>query len=226
MSALLAPERHRGSRPPLKVVRGRRQRAGRLPFLLLLTLVLAAGMAGLLLLNTQLQSQAMEVRDAERRATDLSNQQARLEGEVELARSTPELARKASALGLRPNLHTVYLVLPDGTIVGEPNAVEGDELPSSVIKTPEQIEQERRAEEARKADEARKAEEARIAEEQRLEAERRHAEQNPPAPEGEQPAPEGEQPAPEGEQPAPEGEQPAPEGEPHPEQQPVDNGGQ
>jgi hypothetical protein len=98
-------------RPGLRVVPGGRTRPPRAPFVVLVLLVLGAGLVGLLLLNTGLQQGSFELRDLQREARQLRDQQAALAQEV-ARRSTPdELAERAAALGMVPATSREYLVL-------------------------------------------------------------------------------------------------------------------
>lgn len=104
-------------RPGLRVVPGGRTRPPRAPFVVLVLLVLGAGLVGLLLLNTGLQQGSFELRDLQREARQLRDQQAALAQEV-ARRSTPdELAERAAALGMVPATSREYLVLEDGPAV-------------------------------------------------------------------------------------------------------------
>jgi len=113
--------------------------------------VFGLGMAGLLLLNTTLQNQVFEARALNRQATELAYVEADLERQLDERASPGEVARRASELGLRPNPHPAFLVLPEGRIIGEPKPVSGDEQKVLVVKTPEQIAAEREAEQAARA---------------------------------------------------------------------------
>lgn len=152
------------SRAKLQVVPRSTTRLARVPFLLVLMAIFGVGMAGLLMLNTKLQNQAFEARALNQQATELAYTEASLERQVEMLRAPQELARRASALGLRPNPYPAFLILPKGKIVGKAKPVTGHEVPSLIIKTPEQLaadraEAKQRAE-AKKAEEAKKAKEA------------------------------------------------------------------
>jgi hypothetical protein len=138
---------------PVPVVR---TRMSRVPFILVLIGLFGFGMAGLLMLNTTLQNQAFEARTLSKQATELAYTQASLERHAEDLRAPQELARRASALGLRPNPHPAFLLLPDGKIIGDPQPVLGNEVPSLIIKTPQQLAAEKAAAEAKKAAEAAK----------------------------------------------------------------------
>lgn len=124
------PRRH------LRAVAERTARVSRLPFLLVMASVLGVGLLGLALLNTQLQNQAFEMRQLHREQARLANQEAYLTARVEEVSSPAGLASRASQLGMRPNTHSTFLVVPDGVLVGEPTPVAGNELPSSVVKPP------------------------------------------------------------------------------------------
>lgn len=128
---------------PLAAVARRSAPMSRLPFLLVLAGILAAGMVGILLLNTTLQAQAFEVRRLQSQATRLGYEKAALESKVEKVSTTPELARRATDLGMRPNPYPVYVVLPTGEVRGVAKPVQGDELPLVTYKAPIDIAEQR-----------------------------------------------------------------------------------
>ncbi len=145
----------RGSRPlrdqaRLKVLRRPPARMARIPFIAVLIALFGVGMAGLLMLNTTLQNQAFEGRALTRQANELIYSQAELESEISRAASAAELARRASALGLRPNPHPAFLVVPSGKVIGTPTRVHGQEVPALVIKTPQELAAARAAAEAKR----------------------------------------------------------------------------
>lgn len=111
--------------------------------------IFGIGMAGLLMLNTTLQSQAFESRTLNRRATELAYSQADLENQLDALAAPQELARRASELGMRPNPFPAFLVLPSGKVVGKPIPVSGHELPALIVKTPAQLAAEQAAKRAR-----------------------------------------------------------------------------
>ena len=139
------------ARPRLRPVSDPKPRLARVPFLLVVIGLFGLGMAGLLMLNTTLQNQAFEARALNRQVTELAYVQADLEQRLDTYASPAELARKASALGMRPNPQPAFLVLPEGRIVGEPKPVNGREQPAFVVKTPAEITAEREAARAAKA---------------------------------------------------------------------------
>jgi len=121
----------------------------RFPFLLVLIGIFGLGMAGLLMLNTTLQSQAFESRTLNRQATELAYAQADLENQLDALQTPQELARRASELGMRPNPFPAFLVLPSGKVVGKPTPVAGSEVPALIVKTPAQLAVEQAAKRAR-----------------------------------------------------------------------------
>ena len=167
--APLAPARRAWLRP----LAAPTQRLSRFPFLLVLIGIFGLGMAGLLMLNTTLQNQAFQARSLNRQATELAYVQADLENRLDIHAAPAELARVASRAGMRPNPHPAFLVLPEGRIIGEPTPVSGREMPSLVVKTPEEVAAERAKKEAKaKAAAKKKAAAERAAAEQQAAAER------------------------------------------------------
>jgi hypothetical protein len=124
-------------------------RLARFPFLLVLIGIFGIGMAGLLMLNTTLQSQAFESRTLNRQAGELAYAEADLENQLDALTAPQELARRASALGMRPNPYPAFLVVPSGKVVGKPTPVAGDEVPALIVKTPAQLVAEKAAKRAR-----------------------------------------------------------------------------
>jgi hypothetical protein len=128
--------------PPAKMAR--------IPFIAVLIALFGVGMAGLLMLNTTLQNQAFEGRSLTRQANELIYSQSELESEISRRASPQELARRASALGMRPNPYPVFMEMPSGKVIGDPKRVNGHEVPSLIVKTPAQEAAERRAAEAKR----------------------------------------------------------------------------
>lgn len=179
MSALWAgaPAADERPRTPLRPVATPKPRLARFPFLLVMIGVFGLGMAGLLMLNTTLQNQAFQARALNRQATELAYVQADLERQLDAYAAPAELARRASALGMRPNPHPAFLVLPEGRVVGEPKPVSGRELPDLVVKTPAEVAAERQAARAERAAEQAAAEAKKKAAAEKAEAKKKAAAQ-------------------------------------------------
>ena len=154
MSALWAPltrgrdDDGRTGRP-LHAVPEPAARLARFPFILVLIGIFGIGMAGLLLLNTTVQSQAFESRTLNRQVRELAYAQADLENQLDALAAPQELARRASALGMRPNPFPAFLELPSGKVLGKPTPVGGKEVPALIVKTPAELAAEQAAKRAR-----------------------------------------------------------------------------
>jgi hypothetical protein len=138
------------ARPSLRALPPASPRLARVPFILVLIAAFGIGMTGLLMLNTTLQNQAFQVSTLNRQANELTYTQADLESQIDQLAAPQELARKASADGLRPNPYPAFLVLPKGNIVGRPRPVTGNEVPAMIIKTPAELAVDRAAALARR----------------------------------------------------------------------------
>lgn len=158
MSALWAPVTDRplptsapvaDQRPRLRALPGALPRLARVPFILVLIAIFGVGMTGLLMLNTTLQNRAFEASALNRQATELAYTQADLESRLDKLSAPQVLARRATTYGLRANPFPAFLQLPKGKVVGRPEAVKGDEVPSMVVKTPAELAAEKAAKVAR-----------------------------------------------------------------------------
>ncbi len=137
-------------RPRLRAVPRAKPRLARVPFILVLIAIFGAGMTGLLMLNTTLQNQAFEASTLNRQATELTYTRADLESQLDKVAAPQVLAQRATSLGLRANPHPAFLVLPKGKVVGKPQAVSGNEVPTLIVKTPAELTAERIAADVRK----------------------------------------------------------------------------
>lgn len=159
MSALWAPvtgwkDATRSARPAakktdLRAVPVRTTRLARIPFLIVLVVVFGLGMTGLLMLNTTLQNQAFQAQALDRQSTQLAYAQGALEAQIDQLAAPQELARRASSLGMRANPQPAVLVAPTGKVIGKPTKVTGSEVPSFVVKSPQELAAEKAAAEAR-----------------------------------------------------------------------------
>lgn len=122
------PEFEQAPRLRLQPLKSAPARMGNFSFVLFLIIFLGVGMAGVLMLATSLQGQSVELDSLQRKAAALSYEQAALEAQVEDVSSSQHLASRAWELGMRPNTHPVFLVMPDGQVLGQPVPVTGNEL--------------------------------------------------------------------------------------------------
>ncbi|MBA8794317.1 hypothetical protein FHX74_001936 [Friedmanniella endophytica] len=135
----------------LRAVPRRRQRMARTPFVLVLIVIFGLGMAGLLMLNTTLQNQAVQAQKLNNQATVLTYEQASLSRQLQQVEAPQELARRASALGMRADPYPAFIRTSDGKIIGYPDVVQGNEEPTQIVKTPEQLQAEAKAAAAKAA---------------------------------------------------------------------------
>jgi len=128
MSTVFSPQKARvtpaapakRSEPKLRVVYGAPFRPPRMPFVIFVVSLLAAGLVGLLLLNTQLQSGTFDITRLNHQADQLRDQQEGLEKQVRTLESPQNLAGQALRMGMVPNPNPVFLRLSDGRVLGVP----------------------------------------------------------------------------------------------------------
>ncbi len=132
MSAQLAPRpvREATPRPRLRAVDAPRVRPATLPFVVVMVVILAVGMAGMVVLTTALQGQAHLVTTKQHEATVLANRVSQLKAQLADTRSITHLANAAQGLGMRPNPQAMPMRLSDGKVLGTARPVLGNEVPS------------------------------------------------------------------------------------------------
>ena len=105
-------------RARLTVVPRRRTRARRLPFALLVGVVLLAGVVGLLMFNTSMQQASFTATALEARAAALHAEEQSLRMELDELRDPQQVAVRAQELGMVPVANPAFLRLTDGRILG------------------------------------------------------------------------------------------------------------
>jgi hypothetical protein len=126
MSTVFSPSKARVTpapakqQPKLRVVYGAPFRPPRMPFVIFVVSLLAAGLVGLLLLNTELQSGTFQITKLSNQASQLRDQQEGLEKQVRTLESPQNLADRALQMGMVPNPNPVFLRLSDGQVLGVP----------------------------------------------------------------------------------------------------------
>ncbi len=121
-----APIRQRAR---LAVVPGVRSRAPRVPFVTLVSLILLAGVVGLLCFNTSMQQASFAATTLDQRAQALAARQQTLEMELQKLRSPQNIAEKAQAQGLVFPTSVGWLDLATGQVSGEPAPADRDNTP-------------------------------------------------------------------------------------------------
>lgn len=106
-------------RARLNVVPRMRSRAPRVPFVTLVSLLLLAGVVGLLMFNTNMQQNSFAATDLEQQASDLTSREQTLAMQLEKLRDPQRVAEQAQSLGMVPAVHPAFLNLADGKVVGD-----------------------------------------------------------------------------------------------------------
>ena len=99
------------------VPRGRTQ-AARVPFVVLVSLLLVGGVVGLLLFNTSMQQSSFATTALEHQAQTLSAREETLRMDLERLRDPQRLAESALRSGMVPPPASVCFLHPDGKITG------------------------------------------------------------------------------------------------------------
>lgn len=118
--ARVTPAPAKRSQPKLRIVYGAPFRPPRMPFVIFVVSLLAAGLIGLLLLNTELQSGTFRITSLNNQAEQLRDQQEQLERQVRTLESPQNLSDRALQMGMVPNPNPVFLRLSDGRVLGVP----------------------------------------------------------------------------------------------------------
>ncbi len=111
---------HAVERARLTVVPRRRTAAPRVPFFILVAVVLLGGVVGLLLFNTSMQQASFRATALEAEAARLHAVEQSLLMELDQLRDPQKVATRARALGMVPMVSPAFLRLPDGEILGDP----------------------------------------------------------------------------------------------------------
>lgn len=119
-----APDR---GRAPLTLLPTPRPMLSGVGFGALIALLVAVGLALVMVVSTSVSAQSRELASLRKEATELGYVAAALTHELQSASSTSSLALRASDLGMVPNPYPAFISLLDGSILGEPTPVRGDE---------------------------------------------------------------------------------------------------
>jgi hypothetical protein len=135
MSALMNQARNRVpriaeaavERARLTVVpRSAARRSARVPFVMLVSLVLVGGIAGLLCFNTSMQQASFTATSLEEQAQGLDAHQQSLTMELDELRDPQRVALRAQEMGMVPATSPAFIRLSDGKVLGRPTAASPD----------------------------------------------------------------------------------------------------
>lgn len=104
----------------LRVVPRTARKTAKVPFVVLVLLVLGAGLVGLLVLNTALQQGAFHLASLQGQQSMLATKQEDLRLRVAALRDPQRLAREAQRMGMVPNTNPTFLDLKNGSVLGDP----------------------------------------------------------------------------------------------------------
>ncbi|MCC2593392.1 hypothetical protein LKO27_08225 [Tessaracoccus sp. OS52] len=114
-------------KPRLLLVASRRPVMSNVGFGVVITVLVAIGLALVMVVTTSVSAQSRELASLRKEATELGYTAAALTTELQSRSSSASLAMRASELGMVPNPYPAFINLADGSIVGEPTPVTGDE---------------------------------------------------------------------------------------------------
>ena len=135
MSALpTSPHDEDISRPKLTLLPALTPRVPTLGFFAFIGVLVAIGLALVMITSTTVAAQSRELQALQRESTELSYTASRLTTELQQISSTASLALRAGDLGMVPNPYPAFLNLEDGTILGEPTPVRGNEAPWLLVR--------------------------------------------------------------------------------------------
>lgn len=95
-------------------------KAPRVPFVSLIAVLLVAGVAGLLLFNTNMQQASFVATSMEQQAAALAGQEESLRMQLHRLRDPQHIAAEAKKLGMVPAHNPAFLRLADGKVLGNP----------------------------------------------------------------------------------------------------------
>jgi hypothetical protein len=121
----------------LRVVPPPGLRAPRAPFVVVVVAILAAGLVGLLLLNTALAQGSFRVHDLQRQTAAMQDREQQLQIAVDAADNPARLAAAAHGLGLVAAQDPGFLRLSDGRVLGAPQAATAAPKKKPATPTPQ-----------------------------------------------------------------------------------------
>jgi hypothetical protein len=114
-------------RARLTVVPRRVQKAPRVPFVSLVSLLLVTGVVGLLLFNTHMQQASFVATSMEEQASVLAAKEESLRMQLHRLRDPQHVAAEAKKIGMVPATSPAFIRLSDGQVLGKPAPAEADD---------------------------------------------------------------------------------------------------
>jgi hypothetical protein len=105
-------------RPRLRVVTGAPLERGGAVLMIICAALLAAGLIGVLLLNTALAQGSFTLHDLRTTSENLTDAQGALNQSLDASRSPANLATRAAEMGMVPAQSAAFLRLSDGKVIG------------------------------------------------------------------------------------------------------------
>lgn len=105
-------------RARLSVVPRVRTRAPKVPFIVLVSLVLVGGVVGLLMFNTSMSQASFTASELQRQAESLAAREQTLQRELEALRNPQRVASQAQAMGMVVPQSPTFLDLENGKVTG------------------------------------------------------------------------------------------------------------
>ncbi|HTJ65901.1 MAG TPA: hypothetical protein VL551_00100 [Actinospica sp.] len=107
-----------GAGPRLAVIEGFAGRRSAIPFALLVLGVLAAGLVALLMLNTAMDNNSVQMQQAQKKQAELTDREQQLSQQLAGLSAPSSLASQAAAQGLVPNPQPAFLNPTTGVVLG------------------------------------------------------------------------------------------------------------
>ncbi len=130
------------TKPVLWAVPDPENRIGKIGYAVIMIAILALGLVGVLVLNTQIQSQASQLSRLQRESRELGYQEAALITKSQRLNSVNSLASEAKALGMVPNPHPAFINIETGKIVGDTSPIAENPMPELTDGIPAPVREE------------------------------------------------------------------------------------
>lgn len=124
------------ARPALRLVPARRAVAGRIPFAIVIGVVLLGGLIGLLVLHTTAAQDAFRLHDLQQQSAALGDTEQQLSIAEQQQQAPSALAARARALGMVPTGSIAFMHLRSGRVVGVAKAAPAPPPPPAPVPTP------------------------------------------------------------------------------------------